>query len=79
MSKKTPIQRVAESIWYNVLHDHGEYFQKPWEVFFLNKLKKAKFTKQGTLRMDSIGQMISMEFPQLYKFWKERMNAKDNA
>lgn len=79
MSKKTHVQREAASIWLSVLHDHEEYFQKPWEVFYLKKLKQARFTKQGEMRMDNAGSVAAQEFPSLFKYWKERMNAKNNA
>lgn len=79
MSKKTHTQRVAENVWYQVLHDHDEYFTKSWEVFLLRKLKQARFTKQGALRYDAVGKMITLEFPSLHKFWKERMNDKSTT
>lgn len=79
MSKTTPVQRRAASIWLSVLSDHDEYFRKPWEMFLLRKLKEARFTKEGRLRLDAVGNMIVQEQPTLYKFWKERMNAKNNA
>lgn len=79
MSKKSVTQRVAESIWLKVLSDHRHYFKKPWEIFYLKKLKQAKFTKLGALKMDSVGSMIDQEWPTLYEVWKERMNVEDNA
>jgi len=78
VSKKTHTQRVAESIWLSVLHDHDHYFKKPWETFFLKKLKQARFTKRGEMRMNSVGSMAALEFPTIYAVWKERMDAKNN-
>jgi hypothetical protein len=74
MSKSSHAQRLAQLRWYQVLKENEEKFQDSTGLYLMDKLRKVKFTKQGTIRQDKLGNMALQEFPSLVSQWRTKQD-----